>query len=168
MVLIGSMCWTPFLGLFQPIGALLLEHCRITKEEENVFSISEFCARAPFVSPLWQTVLWKRRCLAALFLLLPLSLVTAGLVFLSPLLLSCQLFLWSCRAPGPWHFSAGWNGLWFAQLLVRREAVKTDWPWLSACRNPSLGRLGIDRLLLLCYCILSKKWALDKPSVGLI
>ncbi|XP_074932960.1 pleckstrin homology domain-containing family J member 1 isoform X2 [Phalacrocorax aristotelis] len=27
----------------EPIGALLLEHCRITKEEENVFSISEFC-----------------------------------------------------------------------------------------------------------------------------
>ncbi|XP_067413913.1 pleckstrin homology domain-containing family J member 1 isoform X2 [Emydura macquarii macquarii] len=24
----------------EPIGALLLEHCRITKEEENVFSIS--------------------------------------------------------------------------------------------------------------------------------
>uniref|UniRef100_A0A8C3J2N7 Pleckstrin homology domain-containing family J member 1 n=1 Tax=Calidris pygmaea TaxID=425635 RepID=A0A8C3J2N7_9CHAR len=27
-------------GLFQPIGALLLEQCRIIKEEENVFSIS--------------------------------------------------------------------------------------------------------------------------------
>ena len=92
-------------GLFQPIGALLLEHCRITKEQENVFSISEFrlC-----VSPRANSAVSKGRVCCLVPAVPAVSLVAAGLVLLSPAPRPLPVVLGRCRAPsrGQRHFTA--------------------------------------------------------------